>query len=47
MVGRKNVGVVSWYNKKLDEYRILFDDNSEDYLKLDDFNGVDVLLLDE
>ena len=35
-------------NKKLDEYRILFDDNSaEDYLKLDDFNGVDVLLLDE
>ena len=25
------------YNKKLDEYRILFDDNSEDYLKLDNF----------
>ena len=37
MVGRKNVGVVSWNNKKLDEYRILFDDNS----KLGDFNGVD------
>ena len=29
-------------------HNILFvDDNSEDYLKLDDFNGVDVLLLDE
>ena len=30
----------------LDECRVLYADKSEDYLKLDDFNGVDVILID-
>ena len=34
----------NWYNTKLDEYRVVFPDKSEDYFKLDDFNGVDVIL---
>lgn len=39
-------GTITWYNTKLDECRVLFADKSEDYLKLDDFNGVDVILVD-
>ena len=40
-----HVGTITWYNKKLDECRVFYEvDNSEDYLKLDDFNGVDVIL---
>ena len=38
--------VPTWYNTKLDECRVLYADKSEDYLKLDDFNGVDVILID-
>jgi len=41
-----HVGTITWYNKKLDECRVLFADKSEDYLTLDDFNGVDVILVD-
>ena len=37
---------IAWYNTKLDECRVLYADKSEDYLKLDDFNGVDVILID-
>jgi len=38
-------GTIIWYNTKLEELRVLYEDKSEDYLKLDDFNG-DVILLD-
>ena len=42
-----HVGTITWYNKKLDECRVLYEvDNSEDYLKLDDFNGLNVILLE-
>ena len=39
-----HTGIITWYNTKLDEYRVVFPDKSEDYFKLDDFNGVDVIL---
>ena len=39
-------GTTTWYNTKLDECRVLYADKSEDYLKLDDFTGVDVILID-
>ena len=35
-----HTGVVTWYNKKPDKN---FTDKSEDYLKIEDFNGVDVI----
>ena len=41
-----HIGTITWYNTKLDECRVLYADKSEDYLKLDDFNGVDVILID-
>ena len=41
-----HVGTITWYNVKLDECRVLNVVKTEDYLKLDDFNGVDVILLD-
>ena len=40
------IGTITQYNTKLDECHILYADKSEDYLKLDDFNGVDVILID-
>ena len=43
---RSNIGTITWYNTKLDECRVLYADKSEDYLKLGDFNGVDVILID-
>ena len=34
-----------WYNPKLDEYRVLYEDSSEDYITLDDINGIDMILI--
>ena len=39
-----HTGIRTWYNTKLDEYRVVFTSKSEGHFKLDDFNGVDVLL---
>ena len=39
-----HTGIIRWYNTKLDEYRVVFPDKLEDYFKLDDFNGVDIIL---
>ena len=36
---------ISWYNKKLDEYRVEFEDGTEDYINLDDMNGIEMILL--
>ena len=46
MTNSKIRNFFTWYNTKLDECRVLYADKSEDYLKLDDFNGVDVILID-
>ena len=40
-----HIGTITWCNTKLDECRVLYADKSKDYLKLDDFNGVDVILI--
>ena len=34
-----------WYNTKLDEYRVLYEDSSEDCITLDDINGIDMILI--
>ena len=34
-----------WYNTKLDEYPVLYEDSSEDYITLDDINGIDMILI--
>ena len=36
-----------WYNKKLDVYRVQFEDGTEDYINLDDVNGIDMILLEK
>ena len=41
-----HIGTITWYNTKLDECRVLHADKSVGYLKIDDFNGVDVILID-
>ena len=37
-------GCISWYNKKLDKYRIEFEDGTEDYINLDDVNRIEMIL---
>ena len=38
---------LSWYNKKLDVYRVQFEDGIEDYINLDDVKGIDMILLEK
>ena len=35
---------ISWYNKKLDEYRFEFEDGTEDYVNFDDVNRIEMIL---
>ena len=41
------IGSISCYNKKLNEYRVEFEDGTEDYIKLDDVNGIEMILLEK
>ena len=41
------IGRISWYNKKLDEYRVEFEDGTENYINLDDANGIEMILLEK
>ena len=38
-------GVITWYNKVLDEYRLEFPDGTGDYIKLDAIDGIECILL--
>ena len=38
-------GSIRYLNKKLDEYNVLFDDGTEDYIQLADVDGVEIQLL--
>ena len=39
------VGKINYYNKLLEEYYVLYEDDTEDYISLDDSDGVEVQLL--
>ena len=41
------IGRISWYNNNLDEYRVKFEDGTEDYINLDDENGIEMILLEK
>ena len=41
------IGKITWYNKKFNEYRVEFEDGTDDYINLDDVNGVEIILLDQ
>merc|ERR1711923_420105 len=38
-------GTIQWFNSKLSEYNVLFEDGSEDYITTDDIDGVDIILV--
>ena len=40
------IGRITWYNTKLGEYRVLFKNKSEDYITLDDIDGLQIILVD-
>ena len=40
-----HTGETMWYNTKLDEYRVLYEDSNKDYITLDDINGIDMILI--
>ena len=35
-----------WYNTKLAEYRVTYEDSSEDYITLEEINEIDMILID-
>ena len=41
------IGKITRYNKKFNEYRVEFEDGTDDYINLDDVNGVEIILLDQ
>ena len=55
LVGRKikaqyndegwSTGTVTWFNTRLGEFRTEFEDGSEDYIKRDEIDGVEIILL--
>ena len=40
------IGRITWYNTQLGEYRVLFRDKSEDYITLNDIDGIQKILVD-
>ena len=45
MYDKWHIGIITWYNSKLDKYRVVVDDKSEDYISIDDINEADTVLL--
>ena len=41
------IGCILWYNKRLDEYRVEFQDGTENYINFDDVNGIEMILLEQ
>lgn len=39
------IGLVTWYNKVLEEYRIAFHDSTEDQINLSSGDGMEIILL--
>ena len=37
-------GTVTWYNTRLEKLRVLFLDESDDYIHIEEINGVDIML---
>ena len=35
-----------WYSTKVAEFRVLYEDSSEDYITLDGINGIDMIFID-
>jgi len=40
-----HTGTIQWFNTDFLEYRVLFEDGSEDYISTDDIDGVDIVLV--
>merc|ERR1719219_2946591 len=40
-----HTGTIQWFNTEFLEYRVLFEDGSEDYISTDDIDGVDIVLV--
>ena len=38
-------GNITWYNKKMQKLRVLYEDETDDYLSLDEIDGVEIYLL--
>ena len=39
-------GTIEWYNSKIDQYQVLYPDGTNDYVELDDIDGIMVILED-
>ena len=39
-------GTIQYFNEKMERYRVLYDDDSEDYIGIKEIEGVEIILLD-
>ena len=39
-------GTIQYFNEKMGRYRVLYDDDSEDYIGIKEIEGVEIVLLD-
>ena len=37
-----HTGTIQWYKSKFDEYRVLFPDGFDDYIELDNIDGIEM-----
>ena len=42
-----HTGTIEYYNSELDKYLVLFEDESEDLIKVEDIDGVDIKFMDK
>ena len=36
---------ITWYNQKMQKFRVLYEDKTDDYMLMDEINGVDNQLI--
>ena len=41
-----HIGKITWYNKVLDGHREEYNDGTDDYINLNDVDGIEAILLD-
>ena len=45
--GSWNTGTIKYYNYKLDKYSLVFDDGSDDLIREEDIDGVELFFVDK
>ena len=39
-------GVIEYYNTNINKYRVVYSDESDDYIEIEDIDGIEIILID-